>query len=69
MVNVIYDEREWRIVISNKSCPHLFYPANIHGCRLSPRQEGECKLEDCPIRIREGFPIPTPNSEGKAGGR
>jgi len=55
MVNVIYDKRKWRIRLEmdNENCPHLFYPANLHGCRLSKFEEGECTLENCPYRIIE----------------
>jgi len=47
MVNVIYDKRKWHIEIGNEDCPHLFYPANIHGCRTSKFGEGLCTLENC----------------------
>ena len=49
------DEREWELVLrfSSSQCPHLYYPANYHGCRI--RQEGaekddRCRLELCPFR-------------------
>ena len=53
MVNVVYDKREWRIQLNmdNSECPHLFYPANLHGCEISKNREGECKLELCPYRV------------------
>ena len=53
MVNVVYDKRIWRIRLDmdNSECPHLFFPANIHGCGISEHSEGECKLELCPNRI------------------
>ena len=41
MVNVIYDKRKWRIVVDNEDCPHLFYPANIHGCKLNESVRGK----------------------------
>jgi hypothetical protein len=53
MVNVIFDERKWRIrlELDNEDCPYLYYPSNIHGCRISKNGEGECTLENCPLRI------------------
>ena len=55
MVTVIYDPREWKVILifENKNCPHLFYPANIHGCHLLPEDDNECTLENCPHRKEE----------------
>ena len=50
MVKVTYDPREWEVelIFKNKDCPHLYYPANYHGCRLLHEDSCECNLEDCP---------------------
>ena len=56
MVNVVYDKRKWRIVIEmdNEECPYLYYPANIHGCKVLG-ENAECVLENCPYRKREAL--------------
>ncbi len=58
MVNVIKDDRKWKIQVDleNTDCPYLFYPANYHGCYLVPEykhddEKGYCTLEKCPLRI------------------
>ena len=55
MVNVIKDERTWKIYpeLENHECPFLYYPANIHGCEYDDQRhyEGkECNMDSCPIR-------------------
>ena len=57
MIEVIYDERKWRVVVGNYDCPHLFYPINIHGCKLFGEDYKECTLENCPIRILTYDPV------------
>ena len=49
MVNVISDQRTWEVVhtFKNDECPHLYYPANYHGCRLLPIDKDYCTLENC----------------------
>ena len=56
MVNVIYDERKWRISLdmNNEDCPYLYYPANLHCCRMSENEEEECTLENCAFVITRG---------------
>ena len=53
MVNVIKDERKWKVAIElpNEECPYLYYPNNVHGCEVSRNGEGLCTLENCPFRI------------------
>ena len=50
MVEIIKDSRTWVVCLEfeKDNCPHLFYPANYHGCRLLPEDDNECTLENCP---------------------
>ena len=52
MVDVVYDKRIWHVEIESDDCPFLYYPSNLHGCKLSEHGEGECRLELCPRRIK-----------------
>lgn len=49
MVTIIQDKRKWQVVheYTNEYCPHLYYPANYHGCRLLPMDNDSCTLENC----------------------
>ena len=59
MVNVIKDERQWKVVheFDNGTCPFLYYPANYHGCKLLDEQDNLSTLENCP-RKREVETMP-----------
>jgi len=53
-MNIDQDEREWSInlVMSNRKCPHLFYPNVMHACKIrESRNEKDirCRLELCPF--------------------
>ena len=57
MVNIIKDNRKWKVEIKveNDECIFLYYPANYHGCRhpehkTDKHKEGYCTYEDCPIK-------------------
>lgn len=44
------DDREWKVILelSNKDCPYLFYPVNIHGCLLKKDTDNEyCNKDNC----------------------
>ena len=50
MVDVKKDNRKWTVKLTHKNteCPHLYYPANYHGCRASrSSDDDECVKENC----------------------
>lgn len=54
------DERVWivKLVLSSMDCPHRYYPANIHACRLLEQvhaPDDRCRQELCPL-----FHVATP---------
>lgn len=52
----ILDKRNgenWRVIIANTECPHLFYPRSEIGCRLREilnEKDECCSFENCPIK-------------------
>lgn len=51
------DDRTWEVTLklSNNNCPHLYFPANIHACKLLEKicaQEERCRMEICPMRSK-----------------
>jgi hypothetical protein len=57
MPEVIKDERQWtvEVILENRECLYLFYPRNIHGCKLLRRRgiDDECNKDTCPLRVKE----------------
>lgn len=48
------DERIWEVHVSNILCPHVYYPANYHGCKERHRighGDDTCTYEQCPLRV------------------
>ena len=55
---VLKDDREWTVecIFPNAECPYLFYPRNVHGCKLLRRRgidDDECNMDTCPLRAKE----------------
>lgn len=51
MPEVIKDNREWLVTLTlpNTECPYLFFPRNIHGCKLRRDvvDDERCSKENC----------------------
>ena len=56
-MKIIKDNRQWLVNVTfhNLDCPHLYYPANIHGCKLLEQIKGscnangvDCNMDNCP---------------------
>jgi hypothetical protein len=56
---VIKDNRQWLVTLTlpNSECPYLFFPRNIHGCKLRYNimddercSKGNCMMIDVPMQ-------------------
>ena len=48
-------ETEWKVVVNNQECPHLYYPANIIGCDLLPDGDNYCCEQNCPLKLSDAL--------------
>lgn len=53
------DDRIWEVTLkfASDKCPHLFYPANLHACKLLDNVNApniRCRLEICPMKTEKG---------------
>jgi len=53
-MEVLKPEQSWKVVVvlDNKDCPYLCFPANYWGCRLREKagKIPSCDYDQCPLK-------------------